>query len=484
MTEWNDMSLLRRYVDHRSEEAFSTLVARHIHKVYSSALRQTQNPAQAEEVSQVTFVILARKAEKLPENTILTAWLFKTVRLTALTLRRSEQRRHSRETEAFMQLQPESSARADWDEIQPTIDAALSELTENDRAAILLRYMDGKTVGQVASALTVSEDAAKKRIHRALEKLRALLVARGVPVTLERLASALALAPLDAAPREIVESVLAAALAGGTSTLTSIPLLKGTLKLMAWTKTKIAVTTAVILGVATVGTTIGVRSLVSHLHQPLARDTRGTKRIITDGLNRAHNVSNPLYVYASGDEATRRHLMGILARFRKGFRPQDILRSDTEVTEEELKSRTVYLYGAANSHRILRRFRDQLPIRFDDTGLTAGQRRFSGADVGAIFFCPNPLNPELDMIVYGTVAPAALREMNNVFHGPTDFVIFNDTTRQMAGNEVPEDICHLLSGAFDQTDAEHWKVSEDMLNELPVRLQKVADATMAQATAP
>src|SRR5271167_638085 len=103
MQELDDNALLREYVEHGSEEAFATLVARHVNKVYSVALRHTGNPHQAEEITQVVFVILARKSGYLGKRVILEGWLYQTARLTALAYIRSEIRRARREQEANMQ---------------------------------------------------------------------------------------------------------------------------------------------------------------------------------------------------------------------------------------------------------------------------------------------------------------------------------------------------------------------------------------------
>src|SRR5580698_8290198 len=103
MQELDDMALLREYAERDSEAAFATLVARHVNKVYSVALRHTRSPHQAEEITQAVFVILAKKSSKLGKNVVLSGWLFQTARLTALTFIRSEIRRAHREQEAHMQ---------------------------------------------------------------------------------------------------------------------------------------------------------------------------------------------------------------------------------------------------------------------------------------------------------------------------------------------------------------------------------------------
>ena len=124
MQELDDISLLREYVDHDSEDAFAALVARHVNKVYSIALRHTRNPHQAEEITQAVFVILARQARQLGSRVILSGWLYQTARLTAVTFIRSEIRRARREQEAYMQnplVETESDV---WPQIAPLLDAA------------------------------------------------------------------------------------------------------------------------------------------------------------------------------------------------------------------------------------------------------------------------------------------------------------------------------------------------------------------------
>src|SRR5471032_2263398 len=103
MHELDDHALLREYTERNSEEAFATLVTRHINTVYSVALRHTRNPHAAEEITQAVFVILAKKAPSLGRRVILSGWLYQTSRLTAVTFIRSEIRRARRELEAHMQ---------------------------------------------------------------------------------------------------------------------------------------------------------------------------------------------------------------------------------------------------------------------------------------------------------------------------------------------------------------------------------------------
>jgi RNA polymerase sigma factor (sigma-70 family) len=180
MQELDDNALLREYKEHDSEAAFATLVARHVNKVYSVALRHTRNPHQAEEITQAVFVILARKSRHLGKRVILSGWLYQTARLTAVTFIRSEIRRARREQEAHMQTLFNESESDVWPQIAPLLDAAMAGLSEVDRHAVVLRFFDGKSMKEIGVALGASEDAAKMRLNRAVEKLRLFFTKRGV----------------------------------------------------------------------------------------------------------------------------------------------------------------------------------------------------------------------------------------------------------------------------------------------------------------
>src|SRR5580698_4555187 len=114
MLELDDNTLLRKYAEGNSEEAFATLVSRHVNKVYSVAWRHTGKDHQAEEITQAVFVILAGKARLLGRDVILSGWLYNTARLTAVTFIRSEIRRAHREQEAHMQTRLNESAPEVW----------------------------------------------------------------------------------------------------------------------------------------------------------------------------------------------------------------------------------------------------------------------------------------------------------------------------------------------------------------------------------
>lgn len=260
MLELDDIRLLRRYVDDNSEEAFAELVTRHINKVYSVALRHTRNPHQAEEITQAVFVILAKKAAGLGSGVILSGWLYQTARLASVTFLRSEIRRARREQEASMQnVIDEPATDETWHQIAPLLDAAMAALNETDRHAVVLRFFDGKSLSEVGMALGATEDAAKKRVSRALEKLQRFFAKRGVNSTTAIIAGTISSNSVQVAPIGLAKSVTAVAFAkdaiASSSTLT---LSKGVLTAMAWTKTTTAIVTGVVLLLAAGTTTVSV----------------------------------------------------------------------------------------------------------------------------------------------------------------------------------------------------------------------------------
>ncbi len=239
MRELDDNALLREYVEHDSEEAFATLVARHVNKVYSVALRLARNPHHAEEITQAVFVILARKARQLGRGVILSGWLCRTAHLAAVTHIRSEIRRARREQEAQMQTSLNEIESDVWLQVAPQLDDAMADLNENDHHAVVMRFFEGKSMKDVGASLGTSEDAAKQRVGRAVEKLRLLLARRGVVIPGVLLSSALSASSVQAAPPLLAQSVAAIAVAKGATASTSIlALAEGTMKLMAWLKMK------------------------------------------------------------------------------------------------------------------------------------------------------------------------------------------------------------------------------------------------------
>ena len=220
MQPTDDGVLLRQYAENHSDEAFAALVARHVNLVYSVAVRCVGDPHQAEEVAQVVFILLARKAQ-LRHDKALSSWLFQTTRLTASNFVRSETRRHRRELEAHMRSVLNDPGNDLWPRIAPMLDDAVAELNETDRHAILLRFYEGRNLREVGAALGASEDAAEKRVSRAVEKLRAIFAKRGVTVGTSGLVVVISANAVQAAPVGLAVAISTAAALAGTAIVTT-----------------------------------------------------------------------------------------------------------------------------------------------------------------------------------------------------------------------------------------------------------------------
>ncbi len=218
----DDAQLLRRYVADRSEAAFGELVRRHLNLVYSVALRQANGDAHlAQDAAQAVFTDLARKAPALAGRSVLAGWLFTSTRYAASKLIRAEQRRHAREQEAQLMhqaTQDDGSAALDWGRARPVLDEALAALNEADREAVLLRYFEGRDYAEVGTRLRLTENAARMRVERALDKLQSQLVKRGLTSSSAALAAALANQAVVAAPAGLAATITGAALAGASAT--------------------------------------------------------------------------------------------------------------------------------------------------------------------------------------------------------------------------------------------------------------------------
>lgn len=213
----NDAELLHRYASHRDEAAFAEFVRRHIDAVYSVALRGAGHDAHlAQDIAQQVFLAASRDAGRLAAHPVLTAWLYTATRYATATAVRGERRRKSREQHAPTMEDTDATAPlADWPEVAAVLDGALDTLGEKERAAVLLRFMDRRSFAEIGAALGVAEDAARKRVDRALDKLRLALRKRGVASSAAALGGALAQNAIVAAPAGLAANVTGAVLAQG-----------------------------------------------------------------------------------------------------------------------------------------------------------------------------------------------------------------------------------------------------------------------------
>ena len=180
-----DLDLLHDYTNRGDENAFADLVRRHAGAVRGAAWRQTRNAELADEITQAVFIRLAQQAANFKPGSVLIGWLLRTTRYAAIDAIRSEVRRQKRENTMSLPqnvgAQPEDDPiEALWERVLPHLDGALEKLREADRNAILLRFFEDRSLAEVGSVLGVAEDAARKRVDRALDRLLGLLRQQGV----------------------------------------------------------------------------------------------------------------------------------------------------------------------------------------------------------------------------------------------------------------------------------------------------------------
>lgn len=212
---------LQRFAGDGDEHAFAALVQRHLGLVYSAALRQVNGDAHlAHDVAQSVFTDLARKAQALaPRAATLAGWLYTSTHHAAAKAVRTEQRRRRREQEAqaMDELHSDPAHDAAWAQLRPHLDALMQRLDRSDREALVQRFFTGRSFAELGAALGVSENGARMRVDRALQKLRHQLERRGIHSTVGALGAVLATEAVAAAPAGLAAGVTSAALANAAA---------------------------------------------------------------------------------------------------------------------------------------------------------------------------------------------------------------------------------------------------------------------------
>jgi RNA polymerase sigma factor (sigma-70 family) len=247
-----DAALLSRYAAEQSEAAFAELTRRHVDLVYSAALRLVHGDVySAQDVTQQVFIEVAYQAKRLALHPALVGWLYTTTRLMALRVNRTEQRRQAREQEAYTmnELLHDDAPASDWNQLRPVIEDVMQEIDDKDRHAVLLRFFQNRTLNEVGAALNLSENAARMRVERALEKLRGKLARRGITTTAAALAALVSANAVQAAPAGFAATLSSAAIAG--SVLHASTLIVATKILAMTTLQKTIVAAALAAAVAT-----------------------------------------------------------------------------------------------------------------------------------------------------------------------------------------------------------------------------------------
>jgi RNA polymerase sigma factor (sigma-70 family) len=235
-----DIDLLTPHL-YGSDEAFTALVRRHIDWIYALAIRRLRDPHAADDVTQAVFVLLHRKSPRLPSDRAMIAWLHRTACYATLAAAKSNRRRKNHETRAAM-LHPTTSTPDEpaWKDLAPILDDLITKLPRADRQAILLRYYRDMPYTDIAMEIGATPDAVRKRIERAIDKLRALAESRNLMLSSTALATYLVSQVRLAPPPGLIATSATAATAPAVSSIAvpSASIVKGASLMIAVAKLK------------------------------------------------------------------------------------------------------------------------------------------------------------------------------------------------------------------------------------------------------
>ncbi|HVU08303.1 MAG TPA: sigma-70 family RNA polymerase sigma factor [Verrucomicrobiae bacterium] len=355
-----DLNLLKQFTREQSQDAFAEIVRRHLNLVYSAALRQVRSPQLAEEIAQSVFSDLARNVGRLKPETNLTAWLYAVTRRTAIDVIRKESRRQLREQIA-VEMQNMNATENSWTQIEPFLDEAMESLDETDRAAILLRYFENKNLREVGANLKISDDAAQKRVSRAIEKLREFLSKRNVTIGASGLTVLISANAVQSAPIGLAATISATAILTGTAISTSTAI--ATTKVIAMTTLQKSIISAAF--VAAVGTGIFEVHQVSQLRDQnqnlqqqqasLAEQIQQLQRERDDATNQlAGLLAENAQLKSGSNEMELMKLRGEVSALRSRFE-----KSANKIEQPSLSSAQEY-YERAQKHEMNHEYEAQL----------------------------------------------------------------------------------------------------------------------------
>jgi len=299
----SDHQLLQKHLRNPSGPALAKLVDRHLPLIHSVARRITTNDEAARDISQIVFLRLVKKASKLPKSLPLTAWCHRETHSASVDYVRSEVRRQKREKTAA-DLDAMKTSSESWNQLTPEVDGAIDELSESDRALVLLRYYNNKTFPEIARTLGINHDTARMRTNRALEKLRVILAKRGITTTTALLASTLPTNAVSSAPASLANSI--------TSSVQSTCVTSGAL---AFVKSHLLVLGSLSIGIAAVTTQqIKINQLKETQRvraSPVAQSQRSTRSFAISKIPKtaAFSEQDLLAIFANPDPAERLWLL-------------------------------------------------------------------------------------------------------------------------------------------------------------------------------
>ncbi len=311
--------LLARYAETGSEPAFRELTSRYVDLVHSAALRLVNGDLhRAQDVTQTVFADLARLARSLSSDVMLGGWLHRHTCFVASKTMRAERRRVARERQAVEMNAIEDHSAANLALVAPVLDEAINQLNAEDRTAILLRFFEQQDFQSVGAALGSNEEAARKRVDRALGKLESHLKHRGVALSAVALGSTLATGAVTAAPSGLAVSISTIAIAGTVgSGVTTITILK----IMSMTKLKVGIITAVVAAGVSIPWVIqhNTQTKLNAANEALRQQTERNEQLVEENARLAEKTTQPseAVTTSNGPSLELLRLRGEVGRLRR-----------------------------------------------------------------------------------------------------------------------------------------------------------------------
>src|SRR5688572_12175349 len=460
---------LAEYAQTGSEAAFREVVERYVNLVYSAAIRLVNGDTHlAEDVTQKVFADLAGMARKISRDVKLGGWLHRHTCFVANNTMRGERRRQLRERSAVEMNSMEDHSQENLALIAPVLDEAINELGSDDRDAIMLRFFEQKDFRSVGEALGSNEEAARKRVSRALEKLHGLLTRRGVVLSTTALTATLTTHVVSAAPAGLAVSIstaaVASAAAGSGTALTLIQIMA---------KAKVGIAAALVVAVA-IPVAMGVRehNKLRAENEALRAQAAQVDQLTAENARLASLAAQAKPATAPSNDPSREllKLRGEVGRLRTEAtspKPSPIssVISDPEarsMIREQQKVGMSMLYKEFGKRAKLS---PEMTQKFVD--VLADDIMENVDHVGALLQ-EGKSREEIDQVF--TAQEAALSAKLKELLGPEGFAQYQDYTRSLASHLTAEQFKSEMSGEKDEKQAKGKQLYEAMLKETQAAL--------------
>jgi len=474
--------LLADYVATGSERAFSELVARYVDLVHSAAVRLVNGDTHlAEDVTQTVFADLARLARTFSRKVMLGGWLHRHTCYVASNILRAERRRIARERQAAemnaLENQPDPAA-----QLAPVLDEAVNELSTEDRAAILLRFFEQLDFRSVGTALGSTEEAARKRVDRALGKLQAMLKRRGVTLSAGALAAALTASSVTAAPVGLAFTISSAALATAASSAATASTF---LTVITMTKLKAGIITAVVAAGVAVPWVMQQQAQrkLAEASETLRQQTEQISRLTAENARLAKPAPRPVSAAASTNSPSLEllKLRGEVTRLRQDL-SKELARTNGPSVLGGIKSdpamwKTIRDQQKAGMTMIYSDFAKKLNLPPEQTEklqeLLADNVMENIDHITAVL--RDGITPaQMEPVFAGQ--EAALQEKIQEQLGPEGLAQFQEYTRQLGSSITAMQFKGMMAGSKEEQEAKARQLHQAMLDE--------TDQTLANAGLP